>query len=179
MMNFVVDLVEERVDLDESQFSESILERWYSTYTSKRNVTVLEFGSPCPSRSPSSMISNGSFRSLTKCFISNVERFAFMSRTCLRTIRHINHVVRDNGSFRSLMCPFNVEILSFFRWTCLNYTCLMNRFPVTGRSVRSEELSSSRKELTSISWERDVFFHLALRSRHAWYRVVRSLTNWI
>ena len=28
--------------------------------------------------------------------------------------------------------------------------------PVTGRSVRSEEQGSSRKELTSISWERDV-----------------------
>ena len=29
MIDFVVDLVEEHVDLDGSQFSESILERWY------------------------------------------------------------------------------------------------------------------------------------------------------
>ena len=66
------------------------------------------------------MINNGSPRSLTKCFISNVERFAFMNRTCLRTIWHINHVMRDDGSPRSLMCLFNVEILSVFRWTCLD-----------------------------------------------------------
>ena len=49
MIHFVVDLVEEHVDLDGSQFSESILERWYST---RRNAVVLEFGSPCPPRSP-------------------------------------------------------------------------------------------------------------------------------
>ena len=30
MLDFVVDLVEERVNLGGSQFSESILERWYS-----------------------------------------------------------------------------------------------------------------------------------------------------
>ena len=53
MIDFVVDLVEEHVDLDGSQFSESILERWYSARASQRNVVVLEFGSPCPPRSPS------------------------------------------------------------------------------------------------------------------------------
>ena len=52
MIDFVVDLVEEHVDLDGSQFSESILERWYSARASQRNVVVLEFGSPCPPRSP-------------------------------------------------------------------------------------------------------------------------------
>ena len=51
MIDFVVDLVEEHVDLDGSQFSESILERWYTARTSQRNVVVLEFGSPCPPRS--------------------------------------------------------------------------------------------------------------------------------
>ena len=53
MIDFVVDLVEEHVDLDGSQFSESILERWYFGHTSQRNVVVLEFGSPCPPCSPS------------------------------------------------------------------------------------------------------------------------------
>ena len=52
MMDFVLDLVEERVDLDGSQFSESILERWCSARASQRNVVALEFGSPCPPRSP-------------------------------------------------------------------------------------------------------------------------------
>ena len=55
MIDSVVDLVEEHVDLDGFQFSESILERWYSAPASQRNVVVLEFGSPCLSRSPSSV----------------------------------------------------------------------------------------------------------------------------
>ena len=52
MLDFVVDLVEERVDLGGSQFSESILERWYSAHASQQNVVALESGSPCPPRSP-------------------------------------------------------------------------------------------------------------------------------
>ena len=52
MIDSVVDAVEEHVDLGGSQFSESILERWYSARASQRNVVVLEFGSPCPPRSP-------------------------------------------------------------------------------------------------------------------------------
>ena len=40
MIDSVVDLVEEHVDLDGSQFSESILERWYSVRVSQRNVVV-------------------------------------------------------------------------------------------------------------------------------------------
>ena len=51
MVDSVVDLVEERVDLGGSQFSESILERWYFARASQRNVVTLEFGSPCPPRS--------------------------------------------------------------------------------------------------------------------------------
>ena len=43
MIDFVVDLVEEHVDLGGSQFSESILKRWYSARASQRNVAVLEF----------------------------------------------------------------------------------------------------------------------------------------
>ena len=52
MIDFVVDMVEEHVDLDGSRFSEFILERWYSAHASQRNVVVLDFGSPCPPRSP-------------------------------------------------------------------------------------------------------------------------------
>ena len=43
MIDSVVDLFEEHVDLDGSQFSESIVERWYFTRVSQRNVVVLEF----------------------------------------------------------------------------------------------------------------------------------------
>ena len=53
MIDSVVDLVEEHVDLDGSQFSVSILERWYFACVSQRNVVVLQFGSPCLPRSPS------------------------------------------------------------------------------------------------------------------------------
>ena len=53
MIDSVGDLAEEHVDLDGSQFSESILERWYSARTSQRSVVVMEFGSPCPPRSAS------------------------------------------------------------------------------------------------------------------------------
>ena len=92
MLDFVVDLVEERVDLGGSAISESIVERLCSAHASQHNVVALEFGSPCSPRSALfSHDSNrhgqyGSPRSLTKCFISNVERFAFMNRTCWRTI---------------------------------------------------------------------------------------------
>ena len=51
-LDFVVDIVEERVDLGGSQFSESFLERWYSAHASQQNVVALESGSPCSPRSP-------------------------------------------------------------------------------------------------------------------------------
>ena len=53
MIDSVVDLFEEHVDLGSSQFSESLVERWYFARISQRNVVVLEFGSPCLHRSPS------------------------------------------------------------------------------------------------------------------------------
>ena len=53
MIDSVVNLFEEHVELGDSQFSESILERWYFAYISQRNVVVLEYGSSCLSRSPS------------------------------------------------------------------------------------------------------------------------------
>ena len=43
MIDSVVDLVEENVDLGASQFSESVVERWYFARVSQRNVVVLEF----------------------------------------------------------------------------------------------------------------------------------------
>ena len=48
----VVPLVEEHVDLGGSQFSDSVLERWYSAHASQQNVVALESRSPCPPRSP-------------------------------------------------------------------------------------------------------------------------------
>ena len=43
MIDSVVDLVEEHVDVGGSQFSASIVERWYFARVSQRNVVVLEF----------------------------------------------------------------------------------------------------------------------------------------
>ena len=51
MIDSVVDFVEEHVDLGGSQFSESIVERWYFARVSQQ--VVMEFGSPCLPRSPS------------------------------------------------------------------------------------------------------------------------------
>ena len=47
MIDFVLDLVEEHVDLGGSQFSGSIVERWYFARVSQWNVVVLELCSPC------------------------------------------------------------------------------------------------------------------------------------
>ena len=61
---------------------------------------------------------------------------------------------------RSCVCSTLKSFLSSDERVCMTLVSWM-RFPgiglVTGRSVRSEELGSSQKELTSISWERDVF----------------------
>ena len=43
MIDFVVGRVEEHVGAGGSQFSESILERWYFAHASQRNVVVLTF----------------------------------------------------------------------------------------------------------------------------------------
>ena len=98
------------------------------------------------------MINNGSPRSLTKCFISNVERFVVMNRTCLRTIWHIFCVCSNNESLRSLMC---LSTLGSFLSS--NERAWITLVSITGLSVLSEETGSSWIELTSISWERDVF----------------------
>ena len=43
MIDSVVDLFDEHVHLGGSQFSESIVERWYFARVSQWNVVVLEF----------------------------------------------------------------------------------------------------------------------------------------
>ena len=42
MIDFVVDLVEERADSGDSRFSESSLERWSHVIVSLQNVEILE-----------------------------------------------------------------------------------------------------------------------------------------
>ena len=132
---FVVDLVEEHVDLGGSQFSESILERLYSAHASQWNVVTLEFGSPGSSRSAlfaRDLIRhsyNGLPRSLTKRSVFNVESHAFMTRTCLETVWHIFCVCFNNGLPSSVMCHFNVETLAVIRWTCLGFSRFDNGLP--------------------------------------------------
>ena len=109
------------------------------------------------------MINNGSPRSFTKCFVSNVECFAFMTRTCLRTIWHIFCVCSNNESPRSFMCLFNVGILTVFRWTCLDYIRFNNGSP---RSLWRNSFFVKRIN----SWERDVFLP-------SWTVLASSLTT--
>ena len=47
-------------------------------------------------------VCNGLPRSVTNCFVSNVETYAFMKRTCLGTIWHIICVCFNNGLPRSI-----------------------------------------------------------------------------
>ena len=107
-----------------------------------------------------------------------------MSRTCLRTIWHINHVMRDNRSPCSLMCLFNVEILSVFRWTCLDYTRLMNGFSRNGsrnRSLCSLWRTRFFAKRINIDLLRTGRFPFILHTNHVMrdIRSPRSLTNWI
>ena len=86
MIDSVVDLVEEHVDLGGSQFSESIVERWYFARVSQRNVVV----HVCLVHHHRFMIlvmnNNGFLHSFTKYFISNVERVGFM--ICHESAQH-------------------------------------------------------------------------------------------
>ena len=165
MIDFVVDLVEERVDLGGSQFSESILERWYSAHASQQNVVVLEFWSPCSPRSALFAHDlNCHDQQRVSPFFPNVECFAFMTRTCSRTIWHIFCVCSNNESPRSFMCLFNVEILTVFRWTCLDYTRFNNGSP---RSFRRNRFFVKRINIDLLRTGR-FFFHLAQCSGHPW-----------
>ena len=94
MIDSVVDLIEEHVDLDGSQFSESIVERWYFARISQRNVVVLEFGSPGSPRSPLLTL---------VMIIVNVERVAFTRRTYSRAVLRFSCVKSSNKSPRSFM----------------------------------------------------------------------------
>ena len=99
------------------------------------------------------MINNGSFRSFTKFFVFNVERFNFTNGACFGTVWHIFCVCVNNDSPRSLMCLFP----TFGSLLSSDERASTTLVSLTGLSVLSEETGSSSKELTSISWERDVF----------------------
>ena len=98
------------------------------------------------------MINNGSLRSFTRCFISNVKCFAFVTRTCWATIWHIFCVCFNNG-LPDLSCANSTLRLLLSSderlWVVLVST--------TGCTDLSEETVSSWKEFTPISLERDVF----------------------
>ena len=63
-------------------------------------------------------------------FVSNVEAYAFMKRTCFATIRHIICMCFNNGLNRFIMCHFNVETLVAIKWTCLCFSCYNNGLPL-------------------------------------------------
>ena len=97
----------------------------------------------------SSQFTDGLPRSVTNCFVSNVEAHAFMKRTCLGTIWHIHLCV--SGLSRSIMCHFQ-------RWRLLlssDERVWVLPVSTTGCPVLSFLTVSSWKERESISWERD------------------------
>ena len=155
--------------------------RWYSAHASQGNEVTLEFGSPCSPRSNcllmtrSVMINNASPRSFTKCFVSNVERFAFMSRTCLRTVWHIFCVCFNNGLPRSILCQFNVETLPVVRWTCVFYS-----FPQRVSPIYPKKQLHLREENLHRSPENGTFSSILHGSRVSSNNgSPRSLTTWI
>ena len=96
-------------------------------------------------------------RSITKCFVSNVESCAVMTRTCFATIWHIFSVCFDTGLNRSVMCQFNVETLTVIRWTCLGFTRFDNGLP---QSTRRDSLFVKRIYIDLLGTGR-FFFHFA------------------
>ena len=159
MLDFVVDLVVERVDLDGSQFSESNCRTLVLCACFTR-----ESGNPGIRKS---MFVSFNFFSwlelswltagltvLSRSVCLQRRMFRFMTRMCLRIIWHIFCVCSNNESLRSFMCHSNVEILSVFGWTCLDYT-------------------------RPRSFWRTGFFKKKKNHVMRDFRSLRSLTNWI
>ena len=155
MIDSVVDLVEEHVDLECSQLSESIVERWNCLvhhYWLMILVTI-RMGFSILSRSTSSSILNVS--------ISWEERNRELSVD-------INRIMNSNKSPRSVMNLFKIETLSVFRGTCLDYNCL-NKSP---RSVWRTKFFAKRINTDLLRTVRVCsILHLV--------KSPRSLTNWI
>ena len=181
LLEFVVDLVEKRVDLGGSQFSESIFERCYSAHASQQNVVVLEFGSPC---SPLSTLfahdPNCHDQQPVSPFLNEV-----LSPTLNVSFSWKKSVWELFGTFFVF-----VSILSPLVLSCAFPTlgslltsdehARLTLVSITRLPVLSEETDSSWKELTSISWERDVclasctvFVSFLITRSH------RSFTIWI
>ena len=115
------------------QFSEWNFERFYSAHATQLKVAILEFESAWTLRSAllaHDLIRHGLQRVAPfDRFVSNVEAYPFMTRTCLATIWQIFCGCLNKGLLRSIMCLFNVGILTFFRWACLDYTRFNNGSP--------------------------------------------------
>ena len=171
MLDFVADLVGERVDLGVSEFSESILERWYSAHASQQNVETLAFGSPCSPRSPLfAHDSNCHDQQRVSPFFHEV---FYLQRWMFRF--HEKNVFWElPGTLSVLVSVTNLLVLSCAFPTLGSLLSSDERawitlVSITGLPVLAEETDSSWKELTSISWERDVFFfHLAQFLCHPW-----------
>ena len=123
MLDFVVDLVEERVDLGGSQFSESILERWYSAYASQQNVVALQFGSPCP---PSFTIIFSWLKSSWPITGLSVLSRSVLSPTLNVSLPWTERVWELSGTFSVFVSITSLLVLScaFQRWD--PYCLLMN-----------------------------------------------------
>ena len=106
--------------------------------------------------------------SITKYFIFNVERVPFMRRTYSRGVFRISRIKSSNKMPRSFMSLFNIETLSVFRRTCLDYNCL-NKLP---RSLGRTEFFAKRINIDLLRTGRvSSILHVITSPR--------SFTNWI
>ena len=158
MIDSVVYLVEEHVDLGGSQFSESIVERWYSAHASQQNVVTLEFGSPCSPRS--ALFAHDSNRHGQPRVSPFFHEVFHLPRWMYRF--HDKNVF-DNH-LAHFLCLFQQRVSPFFHVPfqredpyCLQWDVLgFHSFQQRVSPFFFEETVSSWKELTSISWERNV-----------------------
>ena len=171
-------------------FLNQILERCYSARASQRNVVVLEFGSPRPPRSP--LLIRDSRHDKQRIFpfsyeVFHLQRWTFRFHGQNVFENYLTHRSRHewwHKSPHSVLCLFNVEIMSVFRWTCLEYTRLMNGLTGNGsrkRSLRSLWRTRFFAKRMNINLLRTGRFSFILHTNHVMRDngSPRSRTNWI
>ena len=171
VVDFVVDLVEERVDLGGSQFSESILEPLYTAHASQQKVVALEIGNPWSLRS--ALFAHDLNRYDQERVSPFSHRVFYLQRWMFRF--HDKNVF-DNYLAHFCVC-FNNESSSFFHVSVSTLGSLLSSdervwitlVSTTGLSVLSEENSFFVKTINiDLLKTGRFFFHLAQCSRHPW-----------
>ena len=122
------------------------------------------------------MIDNGLPRSLTKCFVFNVESHAFMTRTCFATIWHISFVFSTTGC-PNLSCAISTLRLLLSQMNVFGFDSFRQR--VAPISLKRQSLRE--KNLHRSPGNGTFFFHFARFSCELRQRVapICQVWNWL